>query len=90
MPQELARHHAATQQRANDSARLVLRGIALNALLAVVKLAGGIFGHTYALIADAAESMLDILSSSMVLAGPTRTIPTAMARPNRWPDSRWR
>jgi len=69
MPQELARHHAATQQRANDSARLVLRGIALNALLAVVKLAGGIFGHTYALIADAAESMLDILSSSMVWAG---------------------
>jgi len=69
MPQELARHHAATQRRANDSARLVLRGIALNALLAVVKLAGGIFGHTYALIADAAESMLDILSSTLVWAG---------------------
>ena len=69
MPTELARHHAATQQRANDSARLVLRGIALNALLAVVKLAGGIFGHTYALIADAAESMLDILSSLLVWAG---------------------
>jgi len=69
MPQELARHHAATQQRANDSARLVLRGIALNVLLAAVKLAGGIFGHTYALIADAAESMLDILSSSLVWAG---------------------
>lgn len=69
MPEELARHHAATQRRANDSARLVLRGIALNALLAAVKLAGGIFGHTYALIADAAESMLDILSSTLVWAG---------------------
>ena len=69
MPTELARHHAATQQRANDGARLVLRGIALNALLAVVKLAGGILGHTYALIADAAESMLDILSSLLVWAG---------------------
>lgn len=61
--------HARTMQRAHDSARLVLRGIFLNAVLAVVKLAGGIFGHTYALIADAAESMLDILSSTLVWAG---------------------
>lgn len=59
----------AVSQRANDSARLVLRGIGLNAVLAVVKLAGGIFGHTYALIADAAESMLDILSSTLVWTG---------------------
>lgn len=55
--------------RANASARLVLRGIGLNALLAAVKLAGGVFGHTYALVADAAESMLDILSSTLVWAG---------------------
>ena len=60
---------AAVSQRANDSATLVLRGIALNAFLAAVKLAGGIFGHTYALVADAAESMLDILSSVFVWAG---------------------
>src|ERR1700710_891509 len=59
----------AVSQRANDSARLVLRGMGLNAFLAVVKLAGGIFGHTYALVADAAESMLDILSSALVWAG---------------------
>ena len=69
MPTELARQHAATQRRAHDSAQLVLRGIGLNALLAAVKLAGGIFGHTYALIADAAESILDILSSALVWAG---------------------
>lgn len=59
----------AVMERAETSARLVLRGIGLNALLAAVKLAGGIFGHTYALIADAAESMLDILSSILVWAG---------------------
>ena len=47
----------------------MLRGIALNALLAAVKFAGGIFGHTYALIADGAESLLDILSSLLVWAG---------------------
>lgn len=66
---ELSSHHAALQQRAHASAKLVLRGIVLNALLAAVKFAGGIFGHTYALIADGAESMLDILSSSLVWAG---------------------
>ena len=60
---------AAVTRRANDSARLVLRGIALNAGLAAAKLAGGVFGHTYALIADAVESMLDVLSSLLVWAG---------------------
>jgi len=59
----------AVRARAESSARLVLRGIGLNALLAAVKLAGGILGHTYALVADAAESMLDILSSILVWAG---------------------
>lgn len=62
-------NHARTARRANDSAALVLRGIFLNAVLAAIKLAGGIFGHTYALVADAAESMLDILSSILVWAG---------------------
>ncbi len=69
MAVELPSHHAATQHRAQASARLVLRGIALNAVLAAVKFAGGIFGHTYALIADGAESMIDILSSLLVWAG---------------------
>lgn len=61
--------HARTRRRADDGARIVLRGILLNAVLAVVKLAGGILGHTYALVADAAESLLDILTSALVWAG---------------------
>ncbi len=61
--------HARTRQRAHASAGLVLRGIALNALLAALKFAGGVFGHTYALIADGAESLLDVLSSLLVWAG---------------------
>jgi cation diffusion facilitator family transporter len=61
--------HALHQERAVKSAQLVLRGIALNAFLAAVKFAGGIFGHTYALIADGAESTLDIFSSLLVWAG---------------------
>lgn len=66
---ELPEHFAATQRRARQSASLVLRGIALNAVLALVKFAAGVFGNTYALIADAAESLLDILTSTLVWAG---------------------
>jgi cation diffusion facilitator family transporter len=61
--------HVLTAQRAATGARLVLRGIALNAVLALVKFAGGVLGNTYALIADAAESLLDIFSSLLVWAG---------------------
>ena len=61
--------YVATQRRAEASARLVLRGIGLNVALAVIKIAGGVLGHTYALIADGAESTLDVLSSSLVWAG---------------------
>lgn len=59
----------AAQRGAENGARLVLRGVLLNAVLAVVKFAGGVFGNTYALIADGAESLLDILSSLLVWAG---------------------
>lgn len=61
--------HLATQRRAEESARLVARGIGINIALAAVKVAGGVFGNTYALIADGAESALDVLSSLLVWAG---------------------
>jgi cation diffusion facilitator family transporter len=61
--------HLAAQLGAEASARLVLRGVALNAALAAIKIAGGVFGNTYALIADGAESLMDILSSLLVWAG---------------------
>ena len=64
-----ALHHAANQRRAEASARLVLRGIGLNLVLAAVKFAGGILGNTYALIADGMESLLDVFSSALVWAG---------------------
>jgi cation diffusion facilitator family transporter len=69
MSGQLPAHHAATQERARISARLVLRGIALNLGLAVVKFAGGIFGHTYALIADGTESILDVFGSLLAWVG---------------------
>jgi cation diffusion facilitator family transporter len=61
--------HVDAQRRAAAGARLVLRGIMLNAVLALVKIAGGVLGHAYALVADGMESALDILSSATVWAG---------------------
>ena len=69
MPASSVNPHAAMQRRAEDSARLVARGIGLNLLLAAGKFTGGILGHTYALIADGAESLLDVFSSTLVWAG---------------------
>jgi cation diffusion facilitator family transporter len=66
---DLPPHHAQPQRDAQRSATVVLRGIFLNAVLAAVKFAGGVFGNTYALIADGAESTLDIFSSLLVWMG---------------------
>lgn len=49
--------------------RAVLASIAINACLAVVKVLTGIFGHSYALIADGIESVSDMFVSFMVLVG---------------------
>ncbi len=59
----------AARRHAEAGARLVLRGVALNLGLAAVKFAGGVLGNTYALVADAAESLLDVVSSLLVWAG---------------------
>ncbi|MFO1452424.1 MAG: cation diffusion facilitator family transporter [Opitutaceae bacterium] len=69
MPHRQADHFAAIQARARLAERLVLRGIALNAILAVAKFTGGVMGSTYALIADGVESLLDIATSTLVWAG---------------------
>jgi len=69
MPDPLPPHLSEVRERAQTAARLVLRGIVLNIGLVGVKLAGGILGQTYALIADAIESLLDVLSSIIVWLG---------------------
>ena len=45
------------------------RGLLLNAALAVIKLIAGVVGNSYALIADAVESMADLFGSVVVLGG---------------------
>ncbi len=49
--------------------RSTLLGMAVNALLAVIKLVAGLLGNTYALVADAAESMGDLVWSLITLSG---------------------
>jgi cation diffusion facilitator family transporter len=46
--------------------RAALLGVVVNAALAVGKLAAGILGHSFALVADAAESIVDIVGSLVI------------------------
>ncbi|MDV6169716.1 cation diffusion facilitator family transporter [Flavobacterium sp. DG1-102-2] len=53
----------------NKGLKSTFVGIVVSAILAVLKAAGGIFGNSYALIADAIESTADIFTSSMLWLG---------------------
>ena len=52
--------------RLQRSVRTTMAGLSVNVALAIVKLLAGIFGRSYALIADAIESMADAASSIIV------------------------
>ena len=49
-----------------SSERAALLGLIINAASATVKLLAGILGHSFALVADAVESMVDIIGSLVV------------------------
>jgi cation diffusion facilitator family transporter len=57
----------------SDGARLGIRtaqaGLLVNTVLAAVKILAGVFGRSYALIADGVESIADIFSSLIVWGG---------------------
>jgi cation diffusion facilitator family transporter len=57
------------RDKLESSAHLALVGTGLNAALCAVKIGVGLIGHSYALIADGFESLLDILSSLLIWAG---------------------
>ncbi len=62
-----------TKNVATDAYRRGIRaaqlGMAVNAGLAAIKLVAGVVGHTYALVADAVESTVDIAGSVAVWGG---------------------
>ncbi|MDQ2664956.1 MAG: cation diffusion facilitator family transporter [Gemmatimonadota bacterium] len=49
--------------------RAAQAGAASNLVLAFAKIAAGVFGHTYALVADGIESLADVVSSLIVWGG---------------------
>ena len=57
------------EQRVSRGIRTTLLTVIVSTLLAVVKIAAGWIGNSYALIADGIESILDIVSSLTVWAG---------------------
>src|SRR5437660_11819002 len=50
-------------------ARLALVGLAVNVAFAFIKIAAGVFGNAYALIADGIESSLDVAGSIVIWGG---------------------
>jgi cation diffusion facilitator family transporter len=62
-------YFAVPKDRLKRSLRVTFLGLAANALLAGVKLTAGILGNSYALMADAVESLADIFSSIIVWRG---------------------
>lgn len=59
----------ATPHPAQQGMRSTLIGIGVNLVLALGKALAGVFGHSYALVADAIESGMDVLSSILVYFG---------------------
>lgn len=58
-----------TTDKLESGANLALAGIVVNGALAAVKIASGIIGHSYVLIADGIESGLDIFGSLVIWFG---------------------
>lgn len=56
-----------SQQHKQETNRITLWGVAVNLVLAVIKIAGGIIGQSQALLADGIHSLSDLASDAMVL-----------------------
>ncbi len=61
--------HRTNNARLDKGSRLALIGALVNIVMAAVKVAAGVIGNSYALIADGIESTLDIFSSILVWVG---------------------
>ena len=59
----------AAVRHAPNATRAAQLGVVVNIALTIVKLVGGIVGHSYALVADAAESGFDLFGSLAVWTG---------------------
>lgn len=69
IPDLAARAAANAAAQASRGMRMALLGLLVNAVLVVIKLVAGLIGHSYALVADAIESSMDLFGSVVVWAG---------------------
>jgi len=58
-----------TSRKLESGANLALAGMGLNAALCAAKIGAGVIGHSFALMADGFESLLDIISSLLIWGG---------------------
>jgi cation diffusion facilitator family transporter len=61
----LLEQHARFDSALARGARVTLVGLSISVTLALIKIVSGIVGHTYALVADGVESLLDVFSASV-------------------------
>src|SRR5213082_3840489 len=66
-----AQHPHASVNNLQTGARIALFDLAINIMLASVKILAGFFGHAYVLIADGIESALDVGGSIVIWGGLT-------------------
>jgi cation diffusion facilitator family transporter len=64
-----ASHPQPAAANLQTGARIALIGLVVNIAFAIIKLAGGVFGNAYALIADGMESVLDVAGSIVIWGG---------------------
>ena len=62
-------HSGSDAAGVRQAIRAAQAGAASNLVLAIAKIAAGVFGHTYALVADGIESLADVVSSLIVWGG---------------------
>src|SRR5436305_5671090 len=63
------RHPHASAINLQTGARIALFGLAINVMLASVKMIAGFFGNAYVLIADGIESAMDVGGSIVIWGG---------------------
>ncbi len=64
-----APHPQASASNLQTGARLALIGMIVNVAFAIIKISAGVFGNSYALIADGIESALDVAGSIVIWGG---------------------
>jgi len=65
----MAKHDISTERLAVRGMRTSLLGMLANLALALTKGVAGLFGHSFALVADGLESLADVVSGPVVYVG---------------------